>query len=201
MSRIMIFDYGAGNLFSIKHALEKNGVETIIKNKFVNIKNINGLILPGVGNFKTAANKLVKVKKQINELKSEGIPMLGICLGMQLFFNNSEEGGGQGLSLFDGKIMKLPKTVKVPQIGWNKINITKNKELVDGLEDNAWAYFVHSYYPKISDEKIEIANTTYGTKFPSIVGKDNIYGTQFHPEKSDKMGMRIIQNFVDICRR
>ena len=117
---------------------------------------------------------MVKVKKQIDELKSEGIPMLGICLGMQLFFNNSEEGGGQGLSLFDGKIMKLPKTVKVPQIGWNKINITKNKELVDGLEDNAWAYFVHSYYPKISDEKIEIANTTYGTKFPSIVGKDNI---------------------------
>jgi len=129
------------------------------------------------------------------------VPLLGICLGFQLFFPESEEGAGKGLSLFKGKNVKLSSSVKVPHMGWNTLEIVRQSELFDGVDNGAYVYFVHSLYPAPTDKEIVCTETHYGTTFSSAIEAKNVYGTQFHPEKSGEVGMRILQNFAMIVTR
>jgi len=165
------------------------------------LKATDAVVLPGVGNFSEGSRHLGRLKEAILELVREGIPVLGICLGMQLFFQESEEGKGRGLALFQGKNVRLPDSVKVPHMGWNTLRIIKQNDILEGIEDGSYVYFVHSLYPVPIDRDIISAETTYGVAFASAVAKQNIYGTQFHPEKSGELGLRILRNFVKIVRR
>jgi len=196
--RIVILDYGVGNLYNIKHSLVRLGANPEISSE---IKTpLDALVLPGVGNF-VVASKIIKSKKQIlEELKESGLPILGICLGMQLFFEFSEEGNGQGLCFLEGRVVRFPKNVKTPQIGWNTVKVKSYHEIVDGLRDEFWAYFIHSYYPQPKITSTIMAETEYFIRFPSIVAKGNIVGTQFHPEKSSVDGFNILRNFLRMCR-
>ncbi len=157
--------------------------------------------MPGVGNFSAVSETLRKFRDGILETVESGVPLLGICLGMQLLFVESEEGGRGGLSIFDGKVVKFPNYVKVPHIGWNTLTITKQNELVENVKEGSFVYFAHSYYSIPTNKDLVIAETTYGVKFASIVGERNIYGTQFHPEKSGKTGATILKNFARIIKR
>jgi glutamine amidotransferase len=135
------------------------------------------------------------------EAVESGTPVLGICLGLQLFFQKSEEGAGKGLALFEGKNVRLPSSVKVPQMGWNTLRIVKQDEILEGLDDEAYVYFVHSLYPVPVNKDIVCAETDYGTTFTSAIAKKNVHGTQFHPEKSGDVGLKILKNFAKIVAR
>jgi imidazole glycerol-phosphate synthase subunit HisH len=201
MAKAVIFDYGVGNLLSLKTALEKAGLSVTIGTTSADLTDADAIALPGVGSFTAALDKLDTVKDILQKKVSEGTPLLGICLGMQLFFESSEEGPGDGLAFFKGKVIQLPKTVKVPHMGWNTLNITKQNELLDSIAEGTYVYFVHSLYPAPKDSSIILTKTEYGTTFTSAVAKDNIYGTQFHPEKSGDIGLKILKNFAKIVVR
>ena len=185
----------------MKHALEKVGFNSTTKSSPSRLKEADAIVLPGVGNFSAALKNLEPLKEEICDIAKDGIPVLGICLGMQLFFPESEEGEGEGLAFFQGKSVQLPSSVKVPHMGWNTLHIVKQNELLEGVQDESYVYFVHSLYPVPMDKDIICAETTYGTTFASAIVKPNIYGTQFHPEKSDKLGLRILKNFFEITKR
>ncbi|MBC7130957.1 imidazole glycerol phosphate synthase subunit HisH [Candidatus Bathyarchaeota archaeon] len=191
----MIIDYGVGNLYSLKCAMSKIGFHIFIGANKAQIKAADAIILPGVGDFSTASKNLAAIKDEIIEQVADGKPILGICLGMQLLFQKSEEGDGEGLGLLEGENVQLPKIVKVPHMGWNTIRIVRENELLDGLQDDEYYYFAHSYYPTPADKNAICAETEYGVTFPSIIAKDNIYGTQFHPEKSGEKGIKLLENF------
>ncbi len=201
MPEAVIFDYGVGNLLSLKCALEKVGLNVTIGSSAQQLKKADAIALPGVGNFSAAAGKLDDVKEQLMNAVESGTPVLGICLGLQLFFQESEEGAGKGLALFEGKTVRLPSSVKVPQMGWNTLRIVKQNEIFEGLDDEAYVYFVHSLYPVPADKEIVIAETDYGVTFTSAIAKKNVYGTQFHPEKSGDIGLKILKNFAKIVAR
>ena len=196
MPEAVIFDYGVGNLLSLKTALEKAGLITSIGTKGQDLAKADAIALPGVGSFTAASSKLDAVKEILQTKIHEGTPLLGICLGLQLFFESSQEGPGDGLALFKGKNMQLPNTVKVPHMGWNTLNIVKPNELFDDIAEGSYVYFVHSLYPVPKDKKIVSTTTEYGTTFTSSIASKNIYGTQFHPEKSGDVGLKILKNFV-----
>ena len=196
MAKAVIFDYGVGNLLSLKTALEKAGLRASIGTCARELSEADAIALPGVGAFTAAASKLDEVKTTVTNKIEEGTPFLGICLGMQLFFETSEEGPGNGLALFKGKVVQLPRSVKVPQMGWNTLNFVKPNELFNGVAEGSYVYFVHSLYPKPMDKSIICATTEYGTNFSSAVACKNIYGTQFHPEKSGDIGLAILRNFA-----
>ncbi len=196
MPNAVIYDYGVGNLLSLKTALEKAGLTASIGTTAAELSKADAIALPGVGSFTAASSKLDAVKGILQTKIKEGTPLLGICLGLQLFFEESEEGPGKGLALFKGKNMQLPNTVKVPHMGWNTLNIVKPNELLDGITEGNYVYFVHSLYPVPKDKSIISTTTEYGTTFASAVGNKNIYGTQFHPEKSGDVGLKILKNFV-----
>jgi imidazole glycerol-phosphate synthase subunit HisH len=198
MPEAVIFDYGVGNLLSLKIALEKVGLTTLIGTTVQDLAKADAIALPGVGSFTAAASKLNTVKETLQTKIQEGTPLLGICLGLQLFFESSEEGPGTGLSLFEGRNVELPKIVKVPHMGWNTLNIVKTNELFDGIKDDAYVYFVHSLYPIPKNERVVSTTTQYGTRFASSVVSKNSYGTQFHPEKSGDVGLKILKNFAKI---
>jgi len=201
MPEAVIFDYGAGNLLSLKVALEKVGLDVKIGSTAQALKKADALALPGVGNFSAAAMKLDPVREVILDAITNGVPVLGICLGLQLFFPRSEEGAGSGLALYEGKTVWLPNSVKVPHMGWNTLNIVKPNELFEGIAEGVYVYFVHSLYPVPSDKTIVCTQTDYGTTFASAVASKNIYGTQFHPEKSGEIGLQILRNFAKIVVR
>ena len=201
MAKAVIFDYGVGNLLSLKTALEKAGLEASIGTSAKELAAADAIALPGVGAFTPASSKLNSVKETIETKIQSGTPLLGICLGLQLFFENSEEGPGNGLSFFKGKNVRLPNTVKVPHMGWNTLNIVKQNELFDGVAEGSFVYFVHSLYPVPVDKKITCTQTEYGTMFTSAIASKNIYGTQFHPEKSGDLGLKILKNFAKIVVR
>ena len=201
MAKAVIFDYGVGNLLSLKCALEKVGLEASIGTSAKELADADAIALPGVGAFTPAASKLDAVKETLTNKFKDGTPLLGICLGLQLFFEKSEEGPGNGLALFKGKTVRLPNTVKVPHMGWNTLNIVKQNELFDGVAEEAYVYFVHSLYPVPADKKIVCTQTEYGTTFTSAIANKNIYGTQFHPEKSGDIGLKILKNFAKIVIR
>jgi glutamine amidotransferase len=201
MPKAVIFDYGVGNLLSLKCALEKAGLTASIGTSAQELANADAIALPGVGNFCAAATKLDAVKETLINKVKDGTPMLGICLGLQLFFEKSEEGPGNGLALFKGKTVRLPNTVKVPHMGWNTLNLVKQNELFDGIAEDSYVYFVHSLYPVPVDKKIVCTQTEYGRTFTSAVASKNVYGTQFHPEKSGDIGLKILKNFAKIVVR
>ena len=196
MPQAVIFDYGVGNLLSLKTALEKAGLTASIGTNAKDLEKADSIALPGVGSFTAASGKLEMVKETLQTKINEGTPLLGICLGLQLFFETSQEGPGTGLALFKGKNMQLPNTVKVPHMGWNTLNIVKPNELFEGIAEDTYVYFVHSLYPVPKDKSIVCTTTEYGTTFASAVASKNIYGTQFHPEKSGDVGIKILKNFV-----
>ena len=201
MPEVVIFDYGVGNLLSLKCALEKVGVEAKISVFPKHLENADAIALPGVGNFSAAISRLDTVKDALLEAVEGGTPLIGICLGFQLFFQQSEEGPGAGLALFNGKNIKLKGSVKVPHMGWNTLRITKQNELFEGVGDGSYVYFVHSHYPVPADERIVATETEYGVTFTSAVASGSVYGTQFHPEKSGDIGLKILSNFAKIIRR
>jgi len=201
VARAVIFDYGVGNLLSLKTALEKAGLEASIGTSAKELATADAIALPGVGAFTPAAAKLNSVKETIVNKIQSGTPLLGICLGLQLFFEKSEEGPGNGLSLFKGKNVRLPNTVKVPHMGWNTLNIVKQNELFDDIAEDSFVYFVHSLYPVPVDKNIVCTQTEYGTTFTSAIASKNIYGTQFHPEKSGDLGLKILKNFAKVVVR
>jgi glutamine amidotransferase len=196
MPEVVIFDYGAGNLLSLKVALEKVGLKATVGSTVQALRKADAIALPGVGNFSAAANKLEPVRQTILDSITNGIPVLGICLGFQLFFPESEEGAGNGLSLYEGKTVWLPNSVKVPHMGWNTLRIVRQNELLDSVDDESYVYFVHSLYPVPLDKGLVCTETDYGTTFASAVANNNVYGTQFHPEKSGDVGLKILNNFA-----
>jgi imidazole glycerol-phosphate synthase subunit HisH len=196
MPKVVIFDYGVGNLLSLKTAIEKAGMNATIGITARDLAKADAVALPGVGSFTAAVSKLDAVKEALQTKIKDGTPLLGICLGLQLFFEASEEGPGKGLALFKGKNMQLSKTVKVPHMGWNTLNIVKQNELFEGIAEGTYVYFVHSLYPVPKDNNIVCTTTEYGTTFTSAIASKNIYGTQFHPEKSGDIGLKILKNFV-----
>jgi glutamine amidotransferase len=196
MPKIHIIDYGVGNLLSLKVALEKTGLTATITTPDQKIKDADAITLPGVGNFSAAAQALKPIKEELITITNAGTPVLGICLGMQLFFEASEEGPGKGLAFFKGKDVRLKSSVKVPHMGWNSINMTKQNELFNDINDGEYVYFVHSLYPVPTEKEIICTKTEYGETFTSSVAEKNIYGTQFHPEKSGEVGLKILKNFA-----
>ncbi len=202
---IVIIDYEMGNLWSVLKAFKRINADAIVSSKIEDIKNAGKLILPGVGHFRNGMDKLRKLNliDVLNEkVLSQKTPILGICLGVQLFTKHSEEGDCEGLGWLDGKTIrfnfdKSNSIYKIPHMGWNNIKPEKDCVLFDGLEKDALFYFVHSFHV-CPDKKDDIASTTeYNVRFVSSVQKDNIYGTQFHPEKSHKNGLKILKNFVE----
>lgn len=161
---------------------------------------MDAIVLPGVGNFKAGSRNLRFLRSEIFRLVEAGVPLFGICLGMQLLFQDSEEGPGSGLRLLKGRVLRLPKHVKTPHMGWNTLKISKPCDLLDGIDEGDY-YFVHSYYASPTNRDIIVAKTDYGLSFASVVAKGNIYGAQFHPEKSGKPGERILRNFAEIVKK
>ncbi|MEM4190100.1 MAG: imidazole glycerol phosphate synthase subunit HisH [Candidatus Caldarchaeum sp.] len=195
--KALILHYGVGNVFSVENALRRLGFEVEISPKPV--KHHDCVLLPGVGSFAPAAENIAAYRDELLDLMSTGVPVLGICLGMQLLFESSEEGPGKGLGVFKGTVLTLPDIVKKPHMGWNKITKTRESALLEGVGED-WVYFNHTYHPSPLDTNIILAKTSYGVEFPSIVGLGNIYGTQFHPEKSSKTGEKILRNFKRIVK-
>jgi glutamine amidotransferase len=196
VAKAVIFDYGVGNLLSLKTGLEKTGLTVEIGTSAKDLENADAIALPGVGAFTAAARKLDQVKETLTSKVQGGTPLLGICLGLQLFFERSEEGPGDGLALFEGEVVQLPSKVKVPHMGWNSLNMVKTNELFDGIAEGSYVYFVHSLYPVPDSKSIVCTQTEYGKTFTSSVASKNIYGTQFHPEKSGDIGLAILKNFA-----
>ncbi|WP_058485098.1 imidazole glycerol phosphate synthase subunit HisH [Defluviitalea phaphyphila] len=194
---IAIIDYGMGNLRSVQKAFEFLGYEAIVTDKKEEIDQAEKIVLPGVGAFRDAIKTIrtKKLDKEIYKAVENGKPFLGICLGMQLAFDKSYEYGEyEGLGLLKGDIVKLPDNVKVPHIGWNSLTVKKKSPLFEGLPEEPYVYFVHSYYLETS-EPIVSATTFYGKEIQVAAQKDNIYVTQFHPEKSGDIGLKILKNF------
>ena len=201
MPEAVIIDYGVGNLLSLKCALQKVGLNVKVGLSPQQIKKAAALALPGVGNFSAAAAKLDAVREELMDAVKSGTPVFGICLGLQLFFQESEEGAGKGLALFEGRTVRLPSSVKVPHMGWNTLRMVKQNEIWEGVDDEAYVYFVHSLYPVPVDKEIVCAETDYGATFTSAIASKNVYGTQFHPEKSGDIGLKILKNFAKIVTR
>ena len=204
MTRIAIFDFGAGNLFSLHHSLHRNGAQTVdIIRTLDGLEKYDGLVLPGVGNFDSAISSMQKDAVMLNTAVNDGMPILGICLGLEMLFNKSEEGILDGLKVLEGEVLMLPrKRVKVPHMGWNNLRIIMTDSiLLKGIPQDSWVYFVHSYHIEPKDEKLVAATTDYGSKLPVVVERSNLFGTQFHPEKSGKIGAQIMKNFVNVCEK
>jgi len=191
---IVIINYGAGNIQSIKFAFKRLGYEAVLSDRPEEIVSADKVIFPGVGEASSAMNKLKerKLDRIIPELKQ---PVLGICLGMQLMCNSTEEGKTKGLGIFDVDVVRFSNTVKVPQIGWNQISNLKSG-LFKNIPDKEYIYLVHSYYASVCKETI--AESDYELRYSAALGKDNFYGTQFHPEKSSTIGARILHNFLKL---
>ena len=200
---IAIIDYNAGNLKSVEKALLSMGEECTISRDRHEILNADRVILPGVGAFGDAMNQLKKYEldKVIHEVADSGIPFLGICLGLQLLFDGSDESSGvEGLHVLEGDILRIPdkEGLKIPHIGWNSLELVNDGRLFVNMPENPYVYFVHSYYLKAKDEKIVKAITDYSTTIHASVEKDNVFACQFHPEKSSTVGLQILKNFTMI---
>jgi len=204
MTKIAIFDFGAGNLFNLHQSIVRNGVHDVdIVRTLKELKKYDGLVLPGVGNFDSAISSIRKDAVSLNTAIDSGMPILGICLGLEMLFYRSEEGFLDGLKVLEGDVLMLPKKkVKVPHIGWNNLRIIKSESnLLKGIPQDSWVYFVHSYHIEPEDENLIAAITDYGSNLPVVIERSNLFGTQFHPEKSGKIGSQIMKNFLNICEK
>jgi glutamine amidotransferase len=194
-------DLGIGNIYSIICALKKLGVDTKIFSSTQKISCVDAVVLPGVGNFTEGAQKLQNMRKEILRKAEEGVPLFGICLGMHFLFEFSEEGPGYGLKILKGKVLKLPNHVKIPHMGWNTLKIRKTYNLLDYITKDDYFYFVHSYYPNPLEKSSILAETEYGLQFASVISMKNVFGVQFHPEKSGKPGNQLLKNFLNIIKK
>lgn len=201
---IVIIDYGAGNLFNIENAIRRTGKKVCISDNAKIIESSRGVILPGVGHARTAMEALER-KGLIDILRQkvliDKVPFLGICLGMQLLFEESEEGNVKCLGWLNGKVHKIQSDLKVPEIGWNNIAIKRNMGILEGISNNSDFYFIHSYCVNSCNIEDIVATTEYGKEFVSMVQRDNIIGTQFHPEKSGEVGSRLILNYCNMVAK
>ena len=202
---IAVLDYDAGNIKSVEKALNFLGEEVKITRDRDEILSADGVILPGVGAFGDAMEKLHQygLVDVIREVADRQIPFLGICLGLQLMFESSEETPGvEGLHLLDGRIRRIPAApgLKIPHIGWNDLTFPNEGRIFRDVEEHSYVYFVHSYYLEAADPSIVTATTEYGTLIHASVEKNNIFACQFHPEKSSRIGMKILQNFIEITQ-
>lgn len=203
---IAIIDYDAGNIKSVEKALLMLGEEACITRDKEVLLNADKVILPGVGAFGNAMEKIHEygLYEVIWEIVRKGTPFLGICLGLQLLFEESEESPGvKGLGILPGKILRIPdnnSSLKIPQIGWNSLSFPNKGKLFEGLEEGCYVYFVHSYYLKAEEKDIVTAATEYGTTIHASVEKDNVFACQFHPEKSSAVGLKILENFIRLNR-
>ena len=200
---IAIIDYDAGNLKSVEKSLHYLGQESIITRDRDEILGADKVILPGVGSFGDAMGKIrdYGLEEVIHQVVEKDIPFLGICLGLQLMFESSEESPGvSGLGILKGRILRIPdkEGLKIPHIGWNSLHLTNNGRLFEGLEENSYVYFVHSYYLKAEEPEIVKASAWYGTDIHASVEKGNIFACQFHPEKSSDVGLHILKNFAEL---
>lgn len=192
--KIVIIDYGAGNIQSIKFAIKRLGYDAVLSHDADEITKADKVIFPGVGEAGSAM-AMLKSTGLDNLIPTLEQPVLGICLGMQLMCNSSEEGNTTGLGIFDAEVKRFNNEVKVPQIGWNQIT-NLSTQLFEGVNEGEYVYLVHSYYvPECEDE---ISRTDYGVKYSTALHRNNFYGVQFHPEKSSKTGERILKNFLDL---
>ena len=199
---IAVINYGLGNLHSVQKAINFVGGNAYVTDDPETILSANKVVLPGVGAFADGMKGLISLGLDavVKELVKKGKPLLGICLGMQLFFDESEEQGRhQGLGLLKGKVKAFRQPgIKIPQIGWNQLEITKTASLMEDIQQGSYVYFNHGYYCIADDMSDILAMTNYGVQFASSVQRENVYGVQFHPEKSQKVGLKIIQNFVEL---
>ncbi|MEN6592478.1 MAG: imidazole glycerol phosphate synthase subunit HisH [Methanobacterium sp.] len=200
---ITIIDYGSGNLKSIKNGFTKIGVETRVTNDLNDLRKAEALVLPGVGAFGHTMNNLRKYGNTIHEHVNSGKPFLGICMGLQVLFSRSQESEGvEGLNIFKGEVKKFPDSLidegfKIPHMGWNNLQIKRPCPILKDIKDD-YMYFVHSYYVSPSDENIIAATVDYGVEVPAVICKDRVFATQFHPEKSGQIGLKILENFVEL---
>ena len=200
---IAMIDYDAGNIKSVEKALQKLGADVVITKDPQLILNADKVILPGVGSFGDAMNNLKKygLDEVIHQVVENGTPFLGICLGLQLLFERSDESPeAVGLGILKGEILRIPDAegLKIPHMGWNSLHLQNGGRLFQGLNENDYVYFVHSYYLKAEDESIVKATTNYSVNIHASVEKDNVFACQFHPEKSSDVGLQILKNFVEL---
>ena len=199
---IAVVDYGAGNLRSVRNALEHVGARVLTARTPAELENADKIVLPGVGAFGAgmAALRRAGFEAPLKEAARAGVPLFGICLGLQYLFERSDEMGDHtGLGLLRGRVTRFPaEGPKVPHIGWNQLHIRREHPLLAGVPSGAYAYFVHSYYARPADPEDVLAETDYGIAFASVVARDNLFGIQPHPEKSQAVGLRILRNFVEM---
>jgi len=204
---IVIIDYGAGNLRSVQKAIQSLGFSAEISGDKTLIKNARGVVLPGVGSFDPAIEELRKkeLEAAIEEAIALNKPFLGICLGMQHLFESSEEGKKRGLGILKGKVKKFNfsntpyEKQSIPHMGWNRLLFQRPCPIFNGIESGAMVYFAHSYFVVPEDEEVVAAKTDYGIEFVSAICKNNVFGIQFHPEKSSEVGLKILRNFGELC--
>ena len=203
---VVVVDYGLGNLRSVTRGLERADAAVSVSADPGAIDDADGIVLPGVGAFSEGMDNAGPFREALVSAAEDGTPLFGICLGMQMLLTTSEEaehageGDAEGLDLIPGHNRRFSTDLTVPHMGWNELDVRREHPLVEGV-DGEYAYFVHSYYATVDDDGHAVAETDYGTRFPSIVANDagNVFGTQFHPEKSGETGLRILRNFVDYC--
>ncbi|MDI6701823.1 imidazole glycerol phosphate synthase subunit HisH [Methanothermobacter wolfeii] len=196
---IAIIDYGSGNLRSISNAFRRIGADALVTSSSKTMDEADAIVLPGVGAFGSAMEKLEESRETILENIGEGKPFLGICLGLQVLLNESQESPGvRGLGLVPGRVLRIPPGNKVPHMGWNQLIIKRDSQLLDGVDDE-YFYFVHSYHAEPEGDVVS-ATTDYGIEMTAVIEKDNIHATQFHPEKSGEAGLDILRNFTGIIK-
>lgn len=201
---IAVIDYGLGNLRSVSKAVESLGAKVEVTSDPKAIAKAKGAILPGVGAFYKGMENInsLGLSEPIKDFASSGKPFLGICLGLQLLFSESEEHGiNKGLDIIKGKVKRLGEAEKIPHMGWNAVKFSGEATLFKNIPDNSYFYFVHSYFVEPEDKKIIAGTTLYSQKFTSAITRGNLFGTQFHPEKSSGLGLKILENFLRLCQK
>ncbi len=203
---IVIVDYGMGNLRSVSKAFQSQGFNVEVTNDSSRILGASGLVLPGVGAFGDCVKHLdeLNLTRPIKEYIASERPFLGICLGLQVLFEGSDESPDtRGLGIFKGHVKRFPdfkaQGLKVPHMGWNTVTMKRDVPILDGIPEDSWFYFVHSFYIEPADQKLGVVSCTYGIEFTAAIQKDNLFACQFHPEKSSELGLRILRNFASLC--
>jgi len=199
MARVAIIDYGVGNLRSVEKAFAATGQEAIVTSNKVELQKAERLVLPGVGAFAACMSALHEygLVDLVLERVKDGVPMLGVCVGMQMLFEGSEEfGKSEGLGLLKGRVRRFSDDLIVPQVGWNRIHQNRQHALFSGIVDDSFFYFVHSYFCEPEDDELIVGETSYGRNYASVVASKNVCGVQFHPEKSQAVGLKMLANFT-----
>ena len=197
---IAVVDYGVGHLFSIYNALERLEARPELSSEPEELTGFDGVVVPGVGSFGRCMRRLSRFEPALRKALEGGTPILGICVGMQVLFERSEESPEEGLGWIKGEVVRLPDTVLVPQMGWNTLSIKREVEILDGISEDDFFYFVHSYHCVPQDWRVVAATTDYGQKIAAAISVENLFAVQFHPEKSGEKGLSILRNFGRLAR-